>query len=264
MAHIWQTHLGSDVPYDARYHDNTRTEMVSFIDEAPTLVLDIGCGGGATGKLIKEKFPGTRVLGIEKNPHAAERARDVLDEVLCDDLDSAQVIPYRERIDLVLILDVLEHLYDPWRSLLRIREWLRPGTRVLASLPNVRNLITLDDLASGQWPYDVNGVLDITHLRFFTKLSLRALFEETGYEVVAMHPLLQRERIERRVVLRRPGELKTRSLSINFHDLEDLEDLYALQYVIDARVLDSARAAAPEPGDDEDLRDSSRHGNRLP
>jgi SAM-dependent methyltransferase len=240
MSHLWQTRLGSDVPYDAQYHDNSRAEIASFINEPPGLVLDIGCGGGATGSLIKKKFPGTRVVGIERNPHAAERAREVLDQVICESIDTAQAGTHLgdTRFDLVLLLDVLEHLYDPWRSLLRIRDWLMPGARVLASVPNVRNLVTLDELASGQWNYDENGVLDITHVRFFTKASVKRMFEETGYTVFALEPLLQRELVDRLVVLRGPGRLTTRSVSIKFRDLEDLEDLYAFQYVIDARVRD--------------------------
>jgi len=238
MTHVWQTHLGEDVAYDPLYHDHARVEVASFIDEPPGLVLDVGCGAGATGRLIKQKFPGTRVIGIEHNPKAAARAREVLDEVICASLDSEEVSTHPDlaRVDLVLLLDILEHLYDPWRSLLRLRESLATGTRILASVPNVRNLITLDGLASGQWDYEANGVLDITHVRFFTRASLKQLFEETGYTVVAMEPLSQRELVDRHVLLRSPGRLTTRSVSITFRDLEDLEDLYALQYVIDARV----------------------------
>lgn len=238
MAPIWKTHLGDQVPYDAQYHDKPRVEIASFISEPPALVLDVGCGGGATANLIKQKFPGAKVIGIELNAQAADHARAYVDEVICGDLFEIEM-PERlgnAQIDLVLLLDVLEHLFDPWRALQRIRAWLTPDTRVLASIPNVRNLATLDDLAAGRWRYATNGVLDITHVRFFTKESLRALFEDTGYEVLDMQPLLQPEMVERHVVSRRPGQLMTRNLSIDFRDLEDLEDLYALQYVIDARI----------------------------
>jgi SAM-dependent methyltransferase len=253
MTHIWQSHLGDDVPYDPQYHDNKRVEIASFVNEPPGLVLDIGCGGGATGRLIKQKFPGTRVVGIERNPNAAEHAREFLDQIICENIDTVQLGAHlgNARFDLVLLLDVLEHLYDPWRSLLHIRDWLVPGARVLASVPNIRNLVTLDDLASGQWNYDENGVLDITHVRFFTKVSVKQLFEETGYTVFALEPLLQRELIDRRVVLRGPGRLTTRSVSIKFRDLEDLEDLYAFQYVIDARVQDRAKTPVRAAGHDD-------------
>src|SRR5271156_5153964 len=150
MAPLWKTHLGDEIPHDAQYHDNARVEIASFISEPPALVLDVGCGGGATAKLIKQKFPGAKVVGIERNPEAAHRAREFVDEVICGDIFEIQM-PGRlgnARVDLVLLLDVLEHLFDPWRALQRIRGWLAPGTRVLASLPNIRNLATLDDLAA--------------------------------------------------------------------------------------------------------------------
>lgn len=242
MRNVWKTHLGTEVAYDPQYHDNARVEVASFISEPPALVLDVGCGGGATGKILKQKFPGIRIVGVESNPQAAEHARQFLDEVICEPIESA---PVRERlkgqlVDLVLLLDVLEHLYDPWRSLLRVRSWLAPGVRVLASVPNVRNLVTLDDLAAGRWDYEPNGVLDITHVRFFTKASLRTLFEETGFAVLEMTPIFRPEAVDPYVLARRPGRLTTRNLSISFRNREDLEDLYALQYVIDAR------ASAPE------------------
>src|SRR5262249_23111567 len=152
---------------------------------------------------------GVRVIGIESNPEAAERARQVLDDVLAEPIDQANV-PGRVgngRIDLVLLLDVLEHLYDPWRSLVKVRSWLAPGTRVLASIPNIRSLVTLDDLAAGRWEYGPNGVLDITHVRFFTKTSLRALFEETGYEVAELIPIYRPETVDHYVLNRRPRRL---------------------------------------------------------
>src|SRR6476620_3761723 len=108
--YVWQTHLGNDASFDPRYHTNPRTEILSFISEPPGTVLDVGCGGGATGQLVKDKFPGTRVVGIEINPSAAEHARRMLDRVVCagvDDVDPARDMP-NERISTVLLLDVLE------------------------------------------------------------------------------------------------------------------------------------------------------------
>jgi len=248
MRDLWKTHLGDDVAYDPQYHDNARVEIAGFIQDNPGLILDVGCGGGATGRIIKQKFPGARVIGIESNPRAAERAREFLDDVICEPIDTAPVLHRLNgtRADLVLLLDVLEHLYDPWRSLLRIREWLAPGTRVLASVPNVRNLVTLDSLAAGRWEYEPNGVLDITHLRFFTKASLRELFETTGYTVSRLTPLFRNETVDPYVVARQPGRLTTRNLSIRYRDREDLEDLYAFQYVIEASASDLPRAESTE------------------
>ena len=237
MEPVWKTHLAADTGFDPQYHQNPRVEIASFLNDAPGVVLDIGCGGGATGKLIKEKFPGTRVIGIELNPNAAAYARGFLDDVICasiEDVDLARHVG-DVTIGTVLLLDVLEHLYDPWRALVHIRSWLAPATRVLASVPNIRNLANLDELAAGRWEYGPHGVLDVTHIRFFTRDTLRRLFEETGYAVTRLEPLTQPAWIDRFVIARRPGRLVTHNLSIAFRNREDLEDLYALQYVIDAR-----------------------------
>jgi len=83
-------------------------------------------------------------------------------------------------------------------------------------------------------------VLDITHVRFFTRGSLRDLFEQTGYQVTRVEPLTQPAVVDQVVVNRRPGRLETRTLSIEYKSFDDLEDLYALQYVVDARVADVA------------------------
>jgi SAM-dependent methyltransferase len=237
MLPVWKTHLGTNSAFDARYHANPRVEIMSFISEPPGTVLDIGCGGGATGQLIKQKFPGTRVVGIEINPDAAERARRFLDHVVCAgiaDVDVATQLP-GESISTVLLLDVLEHLYDPWRALQKINGWLAPGTRVIASVPNVRNIGTLSELAGGRFEYETDGVLDITHVRFFTRSSLRDLFRQTGFEVLRLEPLTQPAVVDPMIVHRQPGRLDTRTISIRYRTFEDLEDLYALQYVVDAR-----------------------------
>lgn len=237
MAHAWQTHLGHEVDFDPVYHENARTEIASFLDEPPGLVLDIGCGGGATGRLVKEKFPGTRVVGIELNTKAAEYARRFLDDVICERIESVDLAARLggQPIGTVLLLDVLEHLEDPWRALVRIRRWLAPTTRVLASVPNIRNLANLDSLAAGRWDYAPNGVLDVTHLRFFTKSTLREMFEQTGYTVRHMEPLTQPAALDRLVVERRPGRIVTPHIAIGYADRDELEELYALQYVVDAR-----------------------------
>jgi len=243
-TYTWQSHLGSDA-FDPHYHTNPRVEIMSFLDEPPGTVLDIGCGGGATGVLIKKKFPGTRVVGIEINRAAAEHARQHLDHVVCapiDDVDAVRDL-HGHTISTVLLLDVLEHLYDPWRALQRIRGWLAAGTRVIASVPNIRNLATLSGLAGGDFEYQPNGVLDITHIRFFTRSSLRDLFEQTGYTVQRLDPLTQPAVVDPVIINRRPGRIETRSLSIAYKSFDELEDLYALQYVVDARVRSSESMA---------------------
>lgn len=237
----WKTHLDANAPFDADYHQARRKEIASFFDAPPGVVVDVGCGAGATGRLLKEKFPGTRVIGVERNVHAAAIAREHFDAVLGGDLMSIRPDEALkgEPIGALLLLDVLEHMVDPWRALLHLRTWIGPETRVLASVPNIRNLQTLEHIASGSFDYDIHGVLDVTHLRFFTRASLQRMFEETGYRVVAMEPLLQPV-LDELVVARRPGRIDTKHLALRCPTRESVEDLYAQQYVVDARLDTSA------------------------
>lgn len=185
---VWRRHLGSDDPaFQASYHDNPRPEIVERIGVEPTCLLEIGCGSGATGRLVKDRYPNCRVIGVESNAQAAEVARQRIDQVHAStfealDVDAAD-FP-KGRIDAVLLLDVLEHMYDPWRALLKLKAVLAPGARVIASIPNVRNLVLLDQLARGSWTYEANGLLDITHIRFFTLREMTRMFSETGYRVL--------------------------------------------------------------------------------
>ena len=205
---------------------------------AQSRVLDAGCGEGV---LVDEFADRLAIEGLDPN-YSSARVRS----------GSVLALPYPDAsFDRALCLDVLEHLYDPWRALTRIRGWVASGTRVLASVPNIRNLVNLHELAGGAWEYGPHGVLDITHVRFFTRGSLRRLFEETGYAVTRMEPLTQPAWVDRYVIARRPGKVVTRNISIAFRDREDLEDLYAFQYVVDARASTAANdgVAVPHAGE---------------
>lgn len=101
-----------------------------------------------------------------------------------------QDLPPGARYDCMVFNDVLEHMVDPWAALRETRDRLTDRGCVVASIPNVRHLILLIPLVwKGQWHYDDTGILDRTHLRFFTKQSMRELFESTGYEVLQIEPL---------------------------------------------------------------------------
>jgi SAM-dependent methyltransferase len=235
--YVWQSHLGSEVAFDAGYHEVSRSDILSFISQPPGTVLDIGCAGGTTGRLLKQKFPGTRVIGIEPNLSAAAQARQFLDVVVSkgvEEIDPALDLGGNE-IGLVLLMDVLEHLVDPWRTLVALRKLITVETRVLASIPNVRNLATLHELAGGRWKYRPAGVLDVTHLRFFTLTEMGDLFAQTGYRVLSADPLTHPEAMAEIVTAHEPGRVETSNVSVRYQSVDELEEYFAIQYVIDAR-----------------------------
>jgi len=88
----------------------------------------------------------------------------------------------RGSIDVIIAADVLEHLYNPWQALQRLKPLLAPGGAIYISLPNIRNLNILNALAKGEWQYAGAGILDVTHIRFFTKKQALEMLEQTGWQ----------------------------------------------------------------------------------
>jgi 2-polyprenyl-3-methyl-5-hydroxy-6-metoxy-1,4-benzoquinol methylase len=124
------------------------------------------------------------VAGVELDERAAAEARGRLDEVACADLDMF-AFPYpAESFDAVVAADVLEHVRDPWGLLARIRPVLKPGGRLIASVPNVKYLPVLARLIlRDDFGYRDAGVLDRTHLRFFTATTARSMLADSGFAV---------------------------------------------------------------------------------
>ncbi len=162
-----------------------RRDILRLLPERPGDVLDVGCATGVLGTYLRRER-GARVWGIESDQRMAAIAREVLDEVREADLNGASLtsLAGSERFDVVVFGDILEHLIDPWGVLREARALLRPGGRVITSIPNVSHLNTLWCLAvRGHWPYRSRGIHDRTHLRFFTRRNLFELFAQADLEV---------------------------------------------------------------------------------
>jgi SAM-dependent methyltransferase len=167
--------------YDPDYYP---VELLSLVKWTPARVLDVGCSRGATGRALKQRYPGVHVTGIEPEPVAAAEAARHLDQVHARPLEQVPVDAFpASGFDTVVLADVLEHLYNPWKALLALKPRLAPGGRLLISLPNARNAWLLNELAEGRFTYDTAGLLDVTHVRFFTLHEAQRMLAETGYVV---------------------------------------------------------------------------------
>ena len=173
-----------------RYYDTPRHDVLRFIPEAPDTVLEIGCGTGATlAELMKQRQPSLSI-GVELNPDAATIAKTRFDRVLVCAVEEAdfESLIAPGSLDLVLCLDVLEHLVDPWALVRRISPLLKKGGRFVLSVPNIRNWKFLRKLAfSGDFHYTDSGLLDRTHLRFFVRQTAESLATCGGLSLVASH-----------------------------------------------------------------------------
>ena len=144
-------------------------------------VLDVGCGTGWTAKELRDK-KGCEVLGVEPNESRAEAARSLGNQVhvgYLEDLRVEEVAPF----DIVLFADVLEHLSDPFSILCDAKRYLRPGGSVVVSVPNIAHWMVRLDLLRGRFNYQPTGIMDATHLRWFTEKTLRQLLENAGYRI---------------------------------------------------------------------------------
>jgi glycosyltransferase involved in cell wall biosynthesis/2-polyprenyl-3-methyl-5-hydroxy-6-metoxy-1,4-benzoquinol methylase len=160
--------------------NNSLKKMVIFIGENKT-VIDFGCASGYLANLLKKQ--GCRVTGLEINPEAAEIARQYCEEVfVCDlDFDSLNDILGDRKFDVAVFGDILEHLRNPWKVLEQTKDFLNPSGYVVASIPNIAHGAVRLALLEGNFDYMPSGILDDTHLRFFTRKTVEELFEKTGY-----------------------------------------------------------------------------------
>jgi len=180
---------------DREYYQRLRPRIANAVPEGARRVLDVGCAEGELGRFLREHRRVSYVAGIEVDPQAAARAREALHHVVACDLNatgSGEVLAGlpKQGFDCIVFADVLEHLIDPWRWLRDLAGLLVPGGTVIVSLPNLRYYrVVLALLFRGRFEYQDEGILDWTHLRFFTEQTARGLLEQAGLEVVAVKPL---------------------------------------------------------------------------
>lgn len=186
---VWQRYLDVEsAEVTDAYHTVGRADLAAMYSNHPSLILDVGCAAGSTAALIKQRFPGSRAWGIEMNRAAASLAREKLDRVLVgrfEDFDLEKEGIAKGTLDAVLLADVLEHMYNPWSVLVNLHPFLSPGGQMVLSIPNVRNLLLMEELSKGNWTYAGEGLLDITHIRFFTFKEILRMCGETGYRVIS-------------------------------------------------------------------------------
>lgn len=169
--------------YDVHYFSETRPEMLQFIPPGIKRMLDVGCSKGNFSELVKANME-VECWGIELNPEAAEEARMKLDKVIVGDVTETIESLDIKIFDCIVFNDILEHLLDPWSILNKAKKLLKDDGVIIASIPNFLEILNLYNVVIRQeWDYTDMGILDRTHLRFYTRKSMVKLFEDCGYIV---------------------------------------------------------------------------------
>lgn len=175
--------------YDGHSIDfDEATGMLAQAIDLHATVLDVGCGTGSISRIFMETRE-AQLTGIEPDPQrvAAARARGI--NVIEGYFDSSS-IETLSSFDTVVFADVLEHLPDPASALQLAGRVLKPGGVVIASIPNVAHWSVRLELMRGRFDYQASGIMDATHLRWFTEKGVRFLFESSGYQIESIRHTL--------------------------------------------------------------------------
>ena len=215
-----------------------RPEIVAVVPPTARHVLDVGCGEGSLGRQLKRDRPAVQVRGIEPSPAPAALARACLDGVHVGGAEDV-LPPEWPAPDCIVFADCLEHMLDPWSVLARLTELLAPGGSVVISLPNVAHHTVLLGALRGRWDYADSGLLDRTHVRFFTRLTLLELLAQAGLAPVVFERVFRGPRSRRLAnFLERVGRLVARpDSSVLLRSRATVADLLTYQYLVVARRL---------------------------
>ncbi|MDQ0417074.1 2-polyprenyl-3-methyl-5-hydroxy-6-metoxy-1,4-benzoquinol methylase [Croceifilum oryzae] len=210
--------------------ETSNNQMTNPSNTHISRVLDIGCGEGNLGSILKNHF-GTEVYGIEISSHLAEKAAGKLTDILCEDIETCSLPYEHEFFDQIILSDILQHLHDPWATLKKVKPYLKPSGTVVARIPNVAHISILMDLLEGRWEYSETGLLDEKHLRFFTRQEIVSLFEKAGYEIISIKNMTRSSEVHENLIDR----LDTVMSDLNIGNPHFSEESRIHHYVIEAK-----------------------------
>jgi 2-polyprenyl-3-methyl-5-hydroxy-6-metoxy-1,4-benzoquinol methylase len=165
------------------YYVQEKRFFFHLVPDGPNRVLDLGCAAGRVGRALADSGKAAEVYGVEIFPAAAEEASKFYKRVHVGDIEEMN-LEYDNFFDVIVCGDVLEHLKNPEKVLARARQWLKDSGTLVCCLPNVRYWKVWRDLIfRGDWAYTQDGIMDQTHLRFFTTRSFRRMLESQGFAV---------------------------------------------------------------------------------
>lgn len=171
--------------FSIEYSTFIRQEIIGLLQEdkdRPIRVLEVGCACGATLLEIKNQYKNAEIYGIELNENSAKIAECFAD-VRAENIENTKLSYDEEFFDYIIFADVLEHLYDPALVLENMKKYLKKDGCIITSIPNVMHYSVIKELLSGNWTYQDSGILDRTHVRFFTLNEVVNLFGNLDYKI---------------------------------------------------------------------------------
>jgi trans-aconitate methyltransferase len=171
-------------------HEIHNPDLLDIIPWGASKLIEVGCSSGALAREFKKTSPNCHYIGIEIDPTYAKLAERYCDQSQVLDIEAADDAFWKANADrdCWIFGDTLEHLKDPWRVLRQVRSVMSPKGCIAACIPNVQHWSMQAKLSIGDFRYEDTGLLDKTHLRFFSRQTILEMFNDTGFTVVACIP----------------------------------------------------------------------------
>jgi SAM-dependent methyltransferase len=218
------------------YYSNINQDLLKAIPGEASFVLEIGCGTGQFAKAYRSLNPATCYVGVEIFESAAREAERNVSYLITGDIANPVTLSAIDKVrsgrffDVLVLGDVIEHLGNPGEVLEELITRMRPGGMCVACIPNVSHWSIVLQLLHGRWDYTETGLLDRTHLRFFTLDTAVDLFKQAGWSVLDARPrILMKEKTDSVA-----GELLPLSKNLGISPEKMYRDLSAFQWVIRA------------------------------
>lgn len=221
------------------YYLNTRPEVHHILKEnlgqrGLSRTLEVGCASGLFSFELKKKGIAEKVFGVETDYQVSKIASLYLDDVIHGDIEKLELPFPQGYFDGMFFLDVLEHLVDPWATLKKMKKYLKDDALVVMSIPNIRHHSIINNLVLGRWEYEEEGILDRTHLRFFTLSGMVKMIDEAGLKVKDIRRIFTQEynRIKNLIAPGKKQNIDIGTCVLKNQSKEDIEDIFTYQYII--------------------------------
>ena len=222
-------------------HDNHNPDLLAMIPKSLKRIVEVGCSSGALAREYKKINPGCEYVGVEIDEDYAEAARRYCDQVLVGNIETMSDYTFANLLpnDCWIFGDVLEHLYNPWDVLVRIRTHMTKDNCIVACIPNMQHWSVQVKLMSGALFYQDSGLFDRTHIRWFTRATIIDMFLKAGFVI---------ERGLPRIFDNAPGAkvieaIRASAVSLGLDPTAAVSDSLPLQYVVMAMLAPSLQPA---------------------
>lgn len=213
-------------------HSSHNPDLLAMLPKDARYVVEVGCSSGALAREYKKINSSCNYTGIEIDPGYAKQAESYCDHVFALDVETADDLFFQTKleVDCWIFGDTLEHLKDPWAVLKKIRKVVPQHGCIVACIPNAQHWSIQARLNAGDFRYEDSGLLDRTHLRWFTKKTIIELFNSAEFNITEGIPRIFNEPDRERVM----NAIRTMATSIGVNPDTAVMDALPLQYVVKA------------------------------